>query len=52
VAKAFRHPEVGELTLSFETLNLDDGLRLSILLAEPGTADHDALRLLALARTS
>jgi hypothetical protein len=28
-------------------LNLDDGLRLSILMAEPGTADHDALKLLA-----
>jgi hypothetical protein len=33
-------------------LNLEDGLRLSILQAEPGTADHDALKLLALARTS
>jgi transcriptional regulator with XRE-family HTH domain len=51
-AKAFHHPEVGGLTLGFETLNLDDGLRLSILQAEPGTADHDALKLLALARTS
>ena len=49
-AKAFHHPEVGDFTLGFEVLNLDDGLRLSILQAEPGTADHDALRLLALAR--
>jgi hypothetical protein len=30
-----------------EALNLDDGLRLSILQAEPGTPDHDALKLLA-----
>jgi len=51
-AKAFHHPEVGDFTLSYEVLNLEDGLRLSILQAEPGTADHDALKLLALARTS
>lgn len=51
-AKSFHHPDVGDLTLSFEVLNFDDGLRLSILQAEPGTADHDALKLLALARTS
>jgi transcriptional regulator with XRE-family HTH domain len=51
-AKTFHHPEVGDFTLGFEVLNLDDGLRLSILQAEPGTADHDALKLLALARTS
>jgi len=50
-AKSFHHPDVGDFTLSFEVLNFDDGLRLSILQAEPGTADHDALRLLALART-
>lgn len=51
-AKAFHHPEVGNLTLGFEVLNLDDGLRLSIFQAEPGTPDHDALKLLALARAS
>lgn len=51
-AKAFRHPEVGNLTLGFEVLNLDDGLRLSIFQAEPGTADHDAIKLLALAHAS
>jgi transcriptional regulator with XRE-family HTH domain len=50
--KAFHHPEVGDFALSFEVLNLEDGLRLSILQAEPGTADHDALKLLALVRTS
>jgi transcriptional regulator with XRE-family HTH domain len=47
--KAFHHPQVGDFTLCFEVLNFDDGLRLSILQAEPGTADHDALKLLALA---
>lgn len=50
--KVFHHPEVGDLTLGFEVLNLDDGLRLSLFQAEPGTADHDALKLLALARAS
>jgi hypothetical protein len=50
-AKAFDHPEVGDFTLTYEVLNLEDGLRLSILQAEPGTADHDALKLLVLART-
>ncbi len=50
--KAFHHPEVGDFTLGYEVLSLDDGLRLSIGQAEPGTADHDALKLLALTRTS
>lgn len=49
--KAFRHPEIGDITLGFEVLNLEDGLRLSVFQAEPGTPDHDALKLLALART-
>lgn len=47
--KAFHHPEVGDVVLSYETLTLDDGLRLSILQAEPGTPAHDALALLSLA---
>jgi len=51
-SKAFHHPGVGDFTLGFEVLDLEDGLRLSILQAEPGTADHDALKLLAFARTS
>lgn len=51
-AKAFHHPEVGDFILSFEVLDFDDGLRLSILQAEPGSADHDALKLLALAGQS
>jgi transcriptional regulator with XRE-family HTH domain len=47
--KAFHHPQVGDLTLSYEALNFEDGLRLSVFQAEPGTTDHDALKLLALA---
>jgi hypothetical protein len=34
-AKAFHHLEVVDFTLGFEVLNLDNGLRLSILQAEP-----------------
>lgn len=49
--KAFHHPDVGDVTLGFEVLTIEDGLRLSILQAKPGTADHDALKLLALTRT-
>jgi hypothetical protein len=45
--KAFHHPQAGDFTLGFETLNLNDGLRLSLLQADPGTPDHDALKLLA-----
>jgi transcriptional regulator with XRE-family HTH domain len=51
-AKAFHHPAVGDFTLGFEVLDLEDGLRLSILQAEPGTAGHDAIRLLTLTRSS
>jgi transcriptional regulator with XRE-family HTH domain len=47
--KRFRHPVVGELTLTFEALDLaaDSGLRISAYTAEPGTPADDALRLLA-----
>jgi transcriptional regulator with XRE-family HTH domain len=47
--KRFRHPVVGDLTLAFEALDLaaDDGLRISVYTAEPGTPSHDALNLLA-----
>jgi len=47
--KRFHHPVVGELTLTFEALDLaaDDGLRISVYTAEPGTPSHDALNLLA-----
>jgi transcriptional regulator with XRE-family HTH domain len=47
--KRFHHPVVGELTLSFEALDLaaDSGLRISAYTAEPGTPSDDALKLLA-----
>lgn len=46
--RTFRHPLVGNLTLSHETLDLNraDGQRLIVYLAEPGTPDHDAMLLL------
>jgi transcriptional regulator with XRE-family HTH domain len=48
-AKRFHHPVVGDLTLTFEALDLaaDSGLRISAYSAEPGTASDDALKLLA-----
>jgi transcriptional regulator with XRE-family HTH domain len=47
--KRFHHPAVGDLTLTFEALDLaaDEGLRISAYSAEPGTASDDALKLLA-----
>jgi len=47
--KRLHHPVVGDLTLTFEALELaaDEGLRISAYTAEPGTASHDALNLLA-----
>jgi transcriptional regulator with XRE-family HTH domain len=47
--KRFHHPVVGELTLNFEALELaaDPGQRLNVYTAEPGSASHDALNLLA-----
>ena len=47
--KRLHHPVVGDLTLAFEALDLaaDEGLRISAYTAEPGTASHDALNLLA-----
>ena len=47
--KRFHHPVVGDLTLSFEELPLpaDPGLTITAYTAEPGTASHDALSLLA-----
>ncbi|GAB3876889.1 helix-turn-helix transcriptional regulator [Kibdelosporangium lantanae] len=47
--KRFRHPAVGDMTLTHEVLRLsDDGLRLCVYEATPGTPDHDALTLLAM----
>src|SRR4051812_25106692 len=47
-AKRYHHPVVGDLTLTYEILELtaDPGLNLLALSAEPGTPSHDALRLL------
>ncbi|MDJ0385731.1 helix-turn-helix transcriptional regulator [Streptomyces sp. G-G2] len=47
-AKQLRHPLVGALTLSFETLGFPDNPEQSLVVfhAEPGSASADALRLL------
>jgi transcriptional regulator with XRE-family HTH domain len=47
--KRFHHPAVGDLTLTYEALDLaaDAGLRISAYTAEPGTPSDDALQLLA-----
>jgi transcriptional regulator with XRE-family HTH domain len=47
--KQFHHPVVGDLSLNFETMQLtaDPGLTLTALSAPSGSADDDALRLLA-----
>jgi len=47
-AKPFRHPRVGEFTLTNEVLYLADGQRMSVYQAEPGSRDHDALTLLSM----
>ena len=47
--KTFQHPAIGKITLHQEVLHLtDDGLRLAIYQAEPGSADDTALTLLSL----
>jgi len=48
--KTFHHPQVGTLTLSGQSMHLDDtpGQRLGVYTAEPGTPDHDAMLLLDL----
>ena len=47
--KHFRHPAIGLLDLTFETMALeaDEGLTLTAYTAEPGTPSHDGLKLLA-----
>jgi transcriptional regulator with XRE-family HTH domain len=47
--KHIHHPVVGELELSYETMELsaDDGLSVAIFTAEPGSASQQALDLLA-----
>jgi hypothetical protein len=48
-AKRFHHPVVGDLTLSFEAMELsaDTGLSLTACTTETGSASQDALKLLA-----
>jgi hypothetical protein len=48
-AKRFHHPAVGELSLTFEVMELsaDAGLTLTAYSAEPDTPSHDGLTLLA-----
>ena len=47
--KRLHHPVVGDISLTFEALDLaaDAGLRISAYTAEPGSASEDALNLLA-----
>jgi transcriptional regulator with XRE-family HTH domain len=48
-AKNLHHPVVGDLTLTYESMELtaDAGLRINAYTAEPGSASQDALTLLA-----
>lgn len=45
---AFQHPVIGAVTLSHDVLSTADGLRMLVFQAAPGTAEHDALVLLAM----
>jgi transcriptional regulator with XRE-family HTH domain len=48
--KVIHHPAVGTLSLGWEVLRVGDGsTRLTVHQAAPGTPDHDALSLLAIA---
>jgi hypothetical protein len=48
-SKRLHHPLVGEIQLSYETLTIDadDGMRMALYSAEPGSASQQALDLLA-----
>lgn len=47
--KSFHHPEVGDITFIYESLDTGrDGQRLAIYQTAPGTPDHQAMKLLAL----
>ena len=48
-AKKLHHPVVGELTLDYEAMDLpgDNGQRILVYTAEPGSPSDDGLRLLA-----
>ena len=47
--KYFRHPVVGHVEVSFDSMELpaDPGLTLTVYTTEPGTPSHDALAMLA-----
>ena len=47
--KSFNHPEVGEMTLAYEGLQMEEerGLTLTIYAAEPASPSEDAMKLLA-----
>ncbi|GAA1017511.1 transcriptional regulator [Acrocarpospora pleiomorpha] len=47
--KSYHHPAIGDLTLDYESIDLqaDRGLNLTVYIAAPDTPSHDALRLLA-----
>jgi transcriptional regulator with XRE-family HTH domain len=47
--KTFRHPAVGELILSYDTMDLpgDGGLSMTAYTAQPGSGSADAMKLLA-----
>ena len=48
--KVFHHPTVGTISVTWEVLRSGDGgTRITVHQAAPGTPDHDALSLLALA---
>ncbi|MFK0285239.1 helix-turn-helix transcriptional regulator [Streptomyces sp. NPDC090499] len=46
--KTFHHPEVGDITLGYQSMQLDGtpGHRLVVFFAEPGTPDHARMLLL------
>ncbi|NEA26886.1 helix-turn-helix domain-containing protein [Actinomadura bangladeshensis] len=47
--KTFLHPDVGEITFRYESLDVDpEGQRLAIYQTTPGTSDHERMRLLSL----
>jgi transcriptional regulator with XRE-family HTH domain len=47
--KSIHHPVVGDLDLTFQSMDLssDRGLQMLVFSAEPGSASHDGLQLLA-----
>jgi hypothetical protein len=49
--KTYHHPEVGDLTLGYQSMQLEGtpGQRLNAYYAEPGTPDYDAMVLLDMA---